>query len=536
MKMKLLNIRKKTILLVSVVSIVIVSLSSCEKDFGDINKSWGKKVYDPTIPALYNGIVASLMDGYGSFLTSWIYQNTQLAGMYAASGYRMDNSSGAYWNSYYNALANSGKLLDLIEANPDVAKMTNVKAMVKTLIAYRTLQTTMIHGDMPYSEGGKAFSSADYFRPKYDPQANIIKAALADLKWAVDNFTTSTTQISLGGGETLLANDIAKWIKFANSLRLRYAMVLNVKDAASANTAITEALAKPLLAPNEVVGLYPAAIPNLVIDRAGWYRGNSYVRMGSTMWNAMSSTNAIDGSGIYDLRCKIFFEPNKAGEWTPYPQAPLASTPPEIGNSAGNDPYDNSRINNWVVSGNYLYAPLNFYYVADKTFPQLIITGPEISFLKAEIYNKGISGIAANQTTAKTNYEEGITASVKFWYNLANTSSIWVVNKPAATPTPSELTAMLTNPGVAYSATASTALAQIYKQHWIALFHQPMEGWTLARRTNYATPGVTLATSSPGYNVFRIIYPQSEIDGNYDNWKSVTGGTDSPNIKPWFMP
>jgi hypothetical protein len=63
-----------------------------------------------------------------------------------------------------------------------------------------------------------------------------------------------------------------------------------------------------------------------------------------------------------------------------------------------------------------------------------------------------------------------------------------------------------------------------------------MEGWTLARRTNYATPGVTLATSSPGYNVFRIIYPQSEIDGNYDNWKSVTGGTDSPNIKPWFMP
>ena len=144
MKMKLLNIRKKTILLVSVVSIVIVSLSSCEKDFGDINKSWGKKVYDPTIPALYNGIVASLMDGYGSFLTSWIYQNTQLAGMYAASGYRMDNSSGAYWNSYYNALANSGKLLDLIEANPDVAKMTNVKAMVKTLMAYRTLQTTLV--------------------------------------------------------------------------------------------------------------------------------------------------------------------------------------------------------------------------------------------------------------------------------------------------------------------------------------------------------------------------------------------------------
>ena len=28
---------------------------------------------------------------------------------------------------------------------------------------------------------------------------------------------------------------------------------------------------------------------------------------------------------------------------------------------------------------------------------------------------------------------------------------------------------------------------------------------------------------------------QSSIS-NYDNWKAVTGGTDSPNVKPWFMP
>ena len=258
--------------------------------------------------------------------------------------------------------------------------------------------------------------------------------------------------------------------------------------------------------------------------------------MGSTMWDAMSSSAATDGSGIYDLRCKIFFEPNKAGEWKPFPQAPLSDTPAEIGNSADNDPYDNARTNTWVVPGNYRYAPLNFYYVADKTFPMLIITGHELSFIKAELYSQGIGGVGANQATAKTNYEEGITASVKFWYDLANNSSIWVVNKPAAAPTAPELSAMLSNPGVAFSSNPATALSQIYKQHWIALFHQPMEGWNLARRTNYTTPSVTISSSSPGFNVYRIIYPQSEIDGNYDNWKAVTGGTDSPNVKPWFMP
>lgn len=536
--MKFFNNKIINALLMFTTSIAAVSLSSCKKDFGDINKSWDAKVYDPTIPALYNGVAASMVDpgGTGNLLTSWIYQNSQLAAMYAASGFRMDNFVGAYWNNYYNALANSRKLEELIDADPKAANMTNIKAMTKVLMAYKTLKTTLIYGDMPQTESGKAFSGEEFYRPKYDAQADIIKAALADLKWAVDNLTTNAAQVSLGAGETLLGNDITKWIKFANSLRLRYAMAIQQKDAATANAAITESLAKPLLAASEDVGLYPASILNYVNDRGDWYRGNSYVRLGSTMWGAMSGTNATDGSGIYDLRCKIFFEPNKAGQWVPFPQVPSNSTPTEIGNSAGNDPYDNTRLNTWVIPGTYNYAPLNFYYVADKTFPQLFITGQEISFLKAEIYNKGIGGVSANPATAKNFYEEAITASVNFWYKKANESSIWVVNKPAAAPTAAELNGMLSNPAVAYSADAATALSQIYKQHWIALFHQPFEGWTLARRTNYATPSVALGSSSPGYNVFRLIYPQSEIDGNYDNWQTITGGTDSPAKKPWFMP
>ncbi len=535
--MKSLTIKKTVTLWMLGALIVFVSFTSCKKDFGDINKSWGNYVYEPTIPALYNAITASLVEpgGTGNILTSWVYQNSQLAAMYAASGFRMDNFSAAYWNNYYNALANSRKLEQLIDASDDPANMTNIKAMMKTLIAYKTLVNTSIYGDMPYTDAGKAFDNFEYFRPKYDAQADIIKAALADLKWAIDNFSNAPSQVSLGGSEVLLGNDLSRWIKFANSVRLRYAMLLQKKDAATSNAIITEALSKPLLSANENIGLYPGIIANYQSDRGGWYRGNSYVRMGSTMWNAMSSSDAKDGSGIFDLRCKIFFEPNKAGEWTPFPQLPASTTPTEIGNSAGNDPYAESRLTDWVVTGNYLYAPLNFYYIADKTFPQLLITGTEISFLKAEIYNKGIGGVAANPAAAKAAYEEGITESVKFWYKLANSSSIWAVNKPAAAPTSGELNGMLTNPAVAYSANATEALSQIYKQYWISLFHQPIEAWTLARRTNYATPSVTLATTSPGYDLFRIIYPQSEIDANYGNWKTITGGTDSQTKKTWFM-
>ena len=238
-----------------------------------------------------------------------------MAAMYAATGYRLEKFSGAYWNNYYAALSNSRELEKQIAADPKAANMTNVKAMAKVLIAYKSLINTMIYGDMPYVDGGKGFQGSTYYRPAYNTQVSIIKASLMDLKWALENFSTSSTQVSLGASETIFQNDISKWIKFANSIRLRYALVLHNKDVESANPIIAEALTKPLLESGDNYGLYPSSIPNLVLDRGGWYRGNSYVRMGSTMFSAMSSTTADNGSGIYDLRCKIFFDPNGSGKW-----------------------------------------------------------------------------------------------------------------------------------------------------------------------------------------------------------------------------
>lgn len=537
--MKLTRIYKLTGRLTCIVLLLSFSFSACKKDFGDINKSWDNKVYQAEITGLYNGIVASIVELHpkGLVLASWVYQNSQLATMYAATGFRMDNLVGEAWANYYTALANSIKLQELVDADPNAANMTNVVAMTKTLIAYKTLQSTFMFGDMPYTEAGRAFTGgAEFYRPKYDAQEEIIKTALEDLKWASDNFSDNADQVSLGASETLLHGDIAKWRKLANSLRMRYAISIHQKDATTANAILAEVITKPLLAPDEVIGLYPSAIPNFVYDRGGWYRGNSYVRMGSTMWDAMSSSDDTDGSGIYDLRGKIFFEPNSDNEWAPFPQVPNSGTPAEVGNSGNNDPYAESRLSTWVTGGTWHYSPLNGYYVSDKTLPQLLITGEEVSFIKAEMYNRGIGGVAADQALAKSNYEAGVTASVNFWYQLANSTATWTVNKPPATPPADDLTAMLENPGVAYGADAATGLSMIYKQHWIALFHQPYEGWNLARRTNYATPGVELPSSSAGYQVYRLIYPPSEMDSNNDNWRLATGGSDLSSKKPWFMP
>jgi hypothetical protein len=528
---------KKTALFLTIACSAAV-VTSCEKDFGDINNPWENKQYSVTVPPLYNSIVASMPETGRGIASTFLYQATQLATNYAASGFRLDNQVGGTWENYYFALADYRKAMELLEADPQSAKMTNIRAMLQTLMALKTLKATSLYGDMPYSEAAKSMYGSQYYRPVYDKQADIFTAALADLKQAVDGFSTSADQVSMGASETLLHNDIPTWVKFANSVRLKYAMVMRDKSPAAADAIIADALNKPLLGADEIVAIDPTTV-GIQLDRAGAFRGNFYVRMGSTMWSAMSSTNAEDGSGIFDLRTKIFFEPNSDGKWRPYPQNPPANVQAETRNDTEggkNDPYADVRLTTWTPAGTYYYSPLNIYYVGDRTFPDLLVTGTEISFLKAEIYNRGIGGAAANPASAKQFYEEGITSSVKFWYKLANGSAVWVVNKPAAAPTPASLAAMLANPAVALSSTPATALTQIYKQNWIALFHQPLDAWILQRRTGSATPNVPLAPTSESLNFNRLTYPPVEVTSNFDNWRAVTGGTDSRSVKPWYMP
>ncbi|SDC83275.1 SusD/RagB family nutrient-binding outer membrane lipoprotein [Niabella drilacis] len=533
-------IKSKTILYSILLGSIILSTTSCNKDFGDINKPWDNKVYTPTIPGLYTSIASSMAENGRPLFTSHLYQASQLAASYSASGYRLDDKSSASWYNYYGALIDYNKTMELIEKDSAVARMTNIKAMLKTLISLKTLANTTYYGDMPYSEAGKSYLGAQYYRPVYDKQQDIFSNALKELKWAIDNFSTSTSQMSLGSADVLLQNDLSLWVKFANSVRLRYALILRNKDAAGADAIIADALSKPLLEPAEYISINPAKITGLQIDRSGTFRGNSYIRMGSTIWNAMSSSAATDGSGIYDLRTKIFFEPNKAGQWKPYPQNPPAGTEAETANGVvdgkNNDPYAEARTTTWLAPGNYLYSPLNYYYVADRTIPDLIITGSEVSFLKAEIYNRGIGGVAANPATAKQFYNAGITESVKFWYKVANSSTIWVVNKPAAAPTDGELSTMLANSNVAYSNTVATALTQIYRQSWLAMFHQPYDAWVLQRRTNYGTPFTQLAPTSEVLDLNKLIYPQAEASSNAVNWRAATNGADDKSKKPWFMP
>jgi hypothetical protein len=548
--LKYYNIKQRTGILITTVFFTVI-LASCTKNFQKENAPYNGSV-TATLPQIYQSIGAQLdntAEGEDNAGTRWLLPITQQGAVYASSDYSF--GQGANWAGFYSNLAAMNQMLSTMAASPDSATYTNVKAMLLVLRAYQAIELSNFYGALPYSKAGKGLSgsTADLTVP-YDTQQDIYISCLKDLTWAVNNLNaSSTTQYSFGSSEFLLLNNITQWIKFANSLRLRYALTIYDKDNADAGPIIADALNKPLLTDPvaDVVGLSQTNIPGISFDgtaadgRGFSFRQECRLRMGTTMWNLMSNNNNTDGSGIFDPRCVIYFEVNGSSEWVPYPQDPVTAI------TDGGNPYNTQRdpLNlGWSAekAGN-LYSDFNYYWGRDGNLagstgaiPEIFITPAEVHFLKAEVYARGIAGIGQSNTLAQTEYEAGITSSLTFWTTMAYNSSVWIVNKPiSATPSATAINTVLTNPQVAFN--AANAVNLIYSQEWIDLFRQPWVAWTLMRRTGGATPADT--NNPAGYtqnygSLQRYQYPGDEQLYNNANWKAATGGSDLTSTKIWI--
>jgi hypothetical protein len=527
---------------VAAVIFLAAIFASCTKDFQKINATWNGSA-SATFPQIYQSILAQLnvtAENEGDDGTRWIYPITQQGAVYAKSDYGFGGRGN--WAGFYQNLAAVNQMFSMVTAQKaDSVNYTNLVAMLKVLRAYQAIRLSNLYGDIPFSKAGQGLSgnTKDLTVP-YDKQQVVYLSCLKDLTWAANNFSTNASQFSLGGSEFLLANNIPQWTAFANALRLRYALTIYDKDSQDAGPIIADALTKLQANPlTVVVGLGQSNVPGISFStRSFSFNQECRLRMGSTMWNLMTSDdNDATGNSIFDPRCKIFFEANGNNQWVPYPQNP---TSPIID---GGDPYNKDRDKDWTADkvGN-LYSDFNYYWSRDGNIdgstgaiPDIFISPAEVDFMTAEAYAKG-AGVAANMAAAQTAYEAGVTASITFWTSAAFNSSVWVVNKPAsATPNPADITAVLTNPKVAFN--SANALQLIYAQEWIDLIRQPWVAWDLMRRTGGLTP--VDPTNPAGYtqnyaSFQRNQYPADEPQFNNANWRAATGGSDLTSTKIWI--
>lgn len=127
--------------------------------------------------------------------------------------------SSLWENTYDNDVVN---IVDATNRTNGDPQKTNLNAICRIMKVYEFARLTDVYGDIPYTEAGKAYSDG-IVRPAFDKQEDIYNDFFKELKEAADQLDPSKDAVR---GDLFYNGNVGAWKKFANSLRLRYAMRL----------------------------------------------------------------------------------------------------------------------------------------------------------------------------------------------------------------------------------------------------------------------------------------------------------------------
>ncbi|MEQ8582075.1 MAG: SusD/RagB family nutrient-binding outer membrane lipoprotein [Marinoscillum sp.] len=380
------------------------------------------------------------------------------------------------WDNIYETVISDARSMEILatgEGN-DISK-----GVALTLQAWGYSLLTDLYGDIPNTEAIRA--TEGIFAPAYDEQSVVYDSILAKLDRA--NALIAGGNGSLNSATDLMyGGDVAKWRKFANSLKIRCLMRISGVRDVSADLQAT--VARPIFTSNadNAAIAYLAAQPNA----HPFYETIDY---GSRLEWKVSELLVQTLEGFSDPRLEVMAAENADGNYRGKPNG-IQDVPSEEFN------YEN-------VSG------IGEFYL-NPELPGMFMSYAELQFLLAEAAASNyISGDPA------TFYNAGIRASME---ENGITSGV---------------DAYLSQSGVSYSAAASAEL--IGTQKWISLFAQGVEAWTEWRRTGQ--PALSPAIDAVLSQIpTRYSYPASEQTTNKASYDAAVAsqGADVLTTKVWW--
>jgi hypothetical protein len=442
--------------------------------------------------------------------------------------------------------------IKLIQAAIDIVHAKGLKNYEGIFTIFKSLlwsAATDLYGDIYYTEG--LHGQEGILFPKFDDQKDIYPALILDLKNAAQLLAEGTEPID-PTYDLFYGGNKSRWIKFANSLRLRLLMrVSNKITTAPADIAAVAAL--PLMSdtPDN------ASIPYQGGDRTySWPMGALYMGYTDNFLLNRPSKTLIDSLKVLnDERLKVWAAPVEK----PWTNVKADNGKKETIVQKGYS-YDvtwefidrsNAQINNAVKliqdsltyhagypAGSYINAlaangSWNFpdtkwnYKISifskllnENSNPLLrasILQADEVQFLLAEAAVKGyITGSAENY------YKAGVTLALKRWGETI--PATYFNTKAAAFPA---------------TGTTNQKLAKIALQKWLGLFMMGVESYADFRRTRL--PAMEKNGDLPKSNVIfplRFIYPETEKNNNNINYLAAIAklnNGDSQSSKMWLL-
>lgn len=415
----------------------------------------------------------------------------------------------------------------------DYTKFTTAESAIASIMWVHAFhQVTDYWGPIPYFKAGVGAISVPY-----DAQDLIYDDFLKRLASAV-TILKSQTGTPFGAFDLIYSGDIDKWIKFANTLRLRLAMRISKVDAARAQSEAEAAVTS---------GVMTSVDDDAFIKRSNkGGDGNGLSIM--SPWGEFRMSAAMESAltGYNDPRLGEYFQP--AIVTGTYEGLRNGLSIADLGlpaNGANNLSHVGTRFSNVALVDNPDYDGTNNKLV-EVTNPGLglelhsnVMHAAEAYFLRAE---GALNGWNMGDTPANL-YNKGIDMSMAQW-GIADGVAIAAYKASTATPiAPNDATQNV--PGVASpavngipvlydGANATIAREQIAMQKWLALFPNGMEAWADYRRQrlphlyNFAnTDNTDINLSDPNSYMRRITFLVQERNRNkagVDIGVSILGG------------
>lgn len=501
---------RKKIWILPLVMLAVASFTGCKKS--EIDSSY----YDPNgsisadVQRLYTGIFFNekVIPRYWNLYTFHI----PMMGTYSqTSGYttadnvyeQATNYTSDRWSYYYTTtMARYRELEKHYNALESASEKEGLRLFMETAKVFfydQTAQMIDLWGDIPFSTAGQLNTQGSIVLATYDDAKTLYSNMLTELKAISDYLSTVAPETfylnQLQSYDFMNKGSILKWRKYCNSLILRLAMRMSYSDEAAAKALVTTILGDAAKYP-----LVDAVAENVTIQASSV---TSNLVAQNDIRNGFGVNPFAPGKMVNDImvpaadpRLAPFFTTNASGNYKG-----ISNTLTAAQVTAGITANDFSRWDSTTFSENNL-------------FPGILITAAEVSFLKAEAYERW--GLGGN---AKTAYETGIRQSIDFWFSINANSSRSAAKDTK--PIEAQILAFLAKPGVLYG---TDNLSKIATQKWIDFsIMQANQAWAEYRRTKL--PALTFPPDNTSPNSpnppARLVYPASERTLNSANYEAV---------------
>ena len=370
-------------------------------------------------------------------------------GYYVIDPYSLGNT----WKHYYSV---GGNNLQLAIKNAQEATPVNHNgiAQCKIILAQHIYETTMIWGDIPFTEAW--IEGVKY--PKFDSQEVVLNGVVSLLDEALNEINLDDP-LAITDYDIFYKGDMQKWIRLAKSLKFRTLMTMVDKDPTKA-----EQIGK-LISDG---GMISSADDNLqfpYLQTAG--NENPKYKILEKYTNGINIMFFANNNVLKpmqernDSRISRYFEPGADGVYRGLDTRQAAETDDE-----------NADLLSSVIS-KYLFR---------KEAPELIYSYQEQLFFEAEAYVRGL-GVTSNLVKANELYKKAIQTACDYYE-----------------ADPVKTTEFIDALDDLNTLEPDRALYEIHIQQWIDLMDRPLEEFVQWRRsgsriadTAWIKPG--LATS-----------------------------------------